>query len=427
MPVLVAVAVSLAAVAALSLALVFVYSGYGDVRADTEHMHDVHQGWGQVAARIPTAILRAVTLEEGGDGVRLIGLPDLTRTFGRQIRELAERPWLGRLIADDREIGASYDSVLASWTLLEQELGDLTYLSPEELRYARLVPAGEAARDFSSRLRVFSYRVEQTSDVHARWITRLEWSIIAVLILLAAAAAVQAHSVVVRTRADERVRSVVRSELIEHDRERARMATVLREDIAQALAAVRLSLSQRRICGQRQCASAEDNLGDALSRIREAAASLDAVNVFDTALAPSLDHACRELAAREGVDIDFVQDRGQEPDWSEDTIVSLVRVARLAIEMLIVHAAANRLVVSYRRHHGAEVITVHDNGGPLPRLRTADPLAATVAELDERAEAIGASVVLKGRRQGHADAAGWAPRYIEIAYQPSRREDAAYV
>lgn len=424
---MVAVAVSLAAAAALSLALVFMYSGYGEVRADTEHMHDVHRGWGQVAARIPTAILRAVTLDDGGEDERLIGLPDLTRTYGRQIRELAERPWLGRLIDTNPGIGGSFDSMFAAWIRLEHELDTLTSVAPEDIRYARLVPAGEAARDFSTHLRVFSLRVESASDAHTMWITRLEWSLIAVLVLLVVAAAVQAHSVVVRSRADERVRSVVRSELVGRDRERTRMAALLREDVAQALAAVRLSLSQRSLCGQRECATADDNLGEALSRIKDAAASLDSVAVFDTGLAPSLEHACRRLAARERVDIDVVQDAGEAPGLSEDAVVGLVRVVLLVLEMLIVHAAANRLVVAYLRRGDEEVITVHDNGGPLPRPRGTDPLAETVAELDERALAIGASVELKRRPQGRGDAAGWAPRRIEIAYQPSRREDAAYV
>jgi PAS domain S-box-containing protein len=181
--------------------------------------------------------------------------------------------------------------------------------------------------------------------------------------------------------------------------ERSRIARELHDDIGQQVAL--LSARLETLTTTRRNVTTE--IADARSRLQKIASDLSSLShelhpgkVKLLGLAKTLEGLVRDVARENGVRIDF-DARQVPPDLSEETAISLFRVAQESLRNSVKHSGATAIVVRLSGTTSRLTLTVTDNG------KGFDPLESQASGLGlltmrERVELVGGTLAVKAAR-----------------------------
>lgn len=422
------VVVGLAAGAVL-VNLLLLYSNRGEVRDDLEYLDELQVKWGQIAARVPTVMLRA--LAEDGTAAGATGFSDvrpLVLDLASSIARVESRPWLGRLNEGNESAARSHRHMLGAWTSLQRELFVLSFSTPEEFAYASVQDARPTARSFAAALGSYRERVNEAADAHAARIERLEWSLSALALVLAVFAVFQNRALAVRRRTESRVRALVRSTLSRQEADRSRLAALLQQEVAQTMSAVRLALPSGDECDRWACGKVGRQIEELLQRVQSAGAWLGAGGAAGAGdLREALERTCHEVSMREGVDVSFSAPTDTDGAvLSADTIAATVSLLRRMLDILITHAGADRIAVGEVGGAEKRSLLVYDNGGRFPRAGRFASFDIAMEEVRERARMLGATVSVQQRPSRFSRARRWSKQELRIPQQYKGTEHAAH-
>ena len=124
------------------------------------------------------------------------------------------------------------------------------------------------------------------------------------------------------------------------------------------------------------------------------------------------------MSTREGVNVSFTAatdtDRAVLPT---DTIAATVRLLRRILDILIIHAGADRIAVGDVGGAEKRSIVVYDNGGRFPRPGRFASFDIAMEEVRERARLLGATVRIQHRSGRFSRERRWSKQELRIPQQ----------
>ncbi len=162
---------------------------------------------------------------------------------------------------------------------------------------------------------------------------------------------------------DERGRMLT-SMVDSQERDRARLATLVEDDVLQLMTTLGLWLEMVSHGGDDGGAAAVERIRDTLSmavgRLRRMLFELRPSGLSEGSFSAALGQHLRRLAREGGLELDFVDSLDGLPD--QGTRMTLARVVQEAADNVVRHAAASRLWVALAEAEGGVIATVRDDG-----------------------------------------------------------------
>jgi PAS domain S-box-containing protein len=194
-------------------------------------------------------------------------------------------------------------------------------------------------------------------------------------------------------RAEEAVHKLSRRLMNAEEKERARLARELHDDLNQSIALLSLQMTMLRN-KPKNLEYVKDQLNQRISDVyrlagdvRRFSHELHPARLSQLGLEAALHGSCHELAAAHPLEIDFEAENVPR-DLPEEISLCLYRVTQELLQNVIKHSAATSAHVSIKLEHGVIHLSVSDNGNGF------DPEAAKAKEslglisIDERVRAV---------------------------------------
>ena len=157
-------------------------------------------------------------------------------------------------------------------------------------------------------------------------------------------------------------RSYARSEITALEKDRARIAADLHDEISPILSAVKLKISSFDLADEedkQQQLKTNEHLNDLLRRMREISFSLMPVTLQRRGLRAALQELVGYWSVRDQLQIEL---RAEEMALSETFSIHLYRIAQEIIHNTIKHAGAAYLLLDLKKEGGKLVLRSRDNG-----------------------------------------------------------------
>lgn len=243
----------------------------------------------------------------------------------------------------------------------------------------------------------------------ARWMPAGSDSVFVSLVdatLLASLLAPAVWIVVVRPlRALFEQRGMLLSRLLDaQERERARVAHDLHDELGQQLTALLLHLRAGLHCEppatpQQHIAAARQIASDSLESVRRLARGLAPMVLRDLGLRAAIERVCEDMSSASGL---AIQRALEIPDvrLPPDVEISVYRIVQEALSNVARHAQATEAVVRLERSDGALRIRVEDNGCGLAARSEAASGGMGIQGMRERAELLSGTLRVESRSGG---------------------------
>lgn len=191
-------------------------------------------------------------------------------------------------------------------------------------------------------------------------------------------------------------RESARLALAAQERERARLARELHDEIGQSLTAVTLKAERAAEASEADPAAEfrriADDIRDSLDGVRHVARELRPEALDDLGLVNALITLCSRVGAQSGLRVERDLEAGL-PTLEPDVELVVYRVAQEALTNVVRHARAKRATVSLKADNGQVVLRVRDDGRGLPA-ELPDGTAG-LAGMRERALLVGADLTIE--------------------------------
>jgi PAS domain S-box-containing protein len=194
-------------------------------------------------------------------------------------------------------------------------------------------------------------------------------------------------------KAEEAVHELSRRLLNAQEKERARLARELHDDLSQSIALLSIQMAMLRN-KPKTLEYVNDRLDQLISDVYRLAGDVHRIShelhpakLSQLGLEAALQGSCRELAAAHPLEIDF-EAENLPRNLPEDISLCLYRVTQESLQNVIKHSAATSAHVNIKSEHGKIYLSVSDNGNGF------DPEAAKAKEslglisIDERVRAV---------------------------------------
>jgi signal transduction histidine kinase len=206
-----------------------------------------------------------------------------------------------------------------------------------------------------------------------------------------------AREVAIRTRTEERVKSLLERLVSVQEEERRRIARNLHDHLGQQLTALRLSIGALKdhtlsASTLRARLDAIDKIASQIDRdVDFLAWNLRPAALDDVGLSAALEAVVRDWAATNGIDAEF-HTSTTAARLAADTESHLYRIVQEALNNVSKHAAATHVSVLLEHTDNEVRLIVEDNGRGFDAERTLPPRALGLIGMQERAALIGGQV-----------------------------------
>lgn len=171
----------------------------------------------------------------------------------------------------------------------------------------------------------------------------------------------QQNDEALRSEKSQRIRSVLDGQEIE----RQRLSRELHDGLGQALIAIKLRLesldleSDQR--NQKMIESLRKSFDNIIDEVRRISNNLMPAALHEFGLENALRNHCEELSAQTQLDIRFISN-GSPLELNRKTKIYLYRIAQEALNNVVKHARASRVVVRLLKESGSVQLIIEDNG-----------------------------------------------------------------
>ncbi|HEY5610544.1 MAG TPA: HAMP domain-containing protein [Thermoanaerobaculia bacterium] len=197
----------------------------------------------------------------------------------------------------------------------------------------------------------------------------------------------------------EQLRLLSKRLLAIQEEERVRIAREVHDELGQALTAMKIELQQLGIREQ----ALEKPLGDVgrsideiVELVRRIATDLRPAILDDLGVSAALEQQLRRVRETTGIKTTLVV--AEEPQLDRLTGATLYRIVKEALANVVRHAEASEVTVSLAIENEAALLEIGDNGKGITREQIESTQSLGLLGIRERAELLGGSVAIEGRR-----------------------------
>jgi signal transduction histidine kinase len=170
-----------------------------------------------------------------------------------------------------------------------------------------------------------------------------------------------AHKNRMLARRERQLSRLSRRLLTAQDEERRRIARTLHDDLIQTLAAVKIRLApQKQRLGDDTYSQVCDIVDRSIEQTRSLAYSVRPPLLDDLGLVPSLERLAESAAAESGIFVEVDADLPRRPHVSVESL--LFYVAHEAMQNVVRHASAERVLVGLRAERESLQLSIEDDG-----------------------------------------------------------------
>jgi len=187
------------------------------------------------------------------------------------------------------------------------------------------------------------------------------------------------------------------------EEERARIARDLHDDAGQRLALLSIDLEQLKQASMKLKSSLTEQLeslvkaaSEITSDVHNVSRRLHPSQVELLGLAPALSNFCKDFAARNSIEIEFVND-GQQQKPNQDAALCLFRVAQEAIRNVQKHSGTRRALVQLDEISGSLRLRVSDQGAGFDPASPDFTQGLGLLSMEERLHSLGGELFIHSR------------------------------
>jgi signal transduction histidine kinase len=222
-----------------------------------------------------------------------------------------------------------------------------------------------------------------------------------------------AHKNRILARRERQLSRLSKRLLTAHDEERRRIARSLHDDLIQTLAAIKLRLTPHKDrLGDEEYSEVCEIIDRSIEQTRSLAYSVRPPLLDDLGLVPSLERLADSITAESGIDVEIDADLDRRSHVGVESL--LFFVAQEAMQNVIRHAAADRVLVDLREEGEHLRLTIRDDG---VGFRPDDPQGLGLRGIRERVEVSGGTFSIRP----HAD--GGTIVAVEVPFDANSNRD----